>query len=255
MNRGLIFLVLILFGTQMAFAQGVNIDVPESVRNNIFFRESLRLTNLARLAFQEGDYSTSIRYSERALHYAYLSDEFVTDYVIAAAGRRINYAISINAPLRYPSEFSEAQTAYGEAHDYRVEESWNDAIDAAHRVFAALASIQVAGQVATGQAGRPATQATGQATGQAAGTAPLPAQYTVREWEGYRDCLWNIAGRPWVYNDPSRWRLLLEANRNRMPDPNNPDLIHPGMVLEIPSIRGEHRQDMWDSNRTYPTVR
>jgi hypothetical protein len=30
-----------------------------------------------------------------------------------------------------------------------------------------------------------------------------------------------------------------------MPDPANPDLIEPGMVIDIPSIRGETREGMW----------
>jgi nucleoid-associated protein YgaU len=78
---------------------------------------------------------------------------------------------------------------------------------------------------------------------------PLPARYTVRS----TDSLWKIAGYPWVYNDPMRWSTLYNANRARMPQPDNPDLIHPGMVLEIPSIRGELREGMWDSTRVYPT--
>ena len=80
----------------------------------------------------------------------------------------------------------------------------------------------------------------------------LPSQYTVRSWAVSRDCLWNIAGYSWVYGNPERWIELFEANRYRMPDPNNPDLIEPDMVLDIPSIMGETRQGMWDPNNTYP---
>jgi len=83
------------------------------------------------------------------------------------------------------------------------------------------------------------------------GTSPLPSQYTVRSWGTYLDCLWTIAGYPWVYGDPERWGVLYEANRSRMPEPDNPHLIEPGMIIEIPSIRGEFRQGMWDPNRTY----
>ena len=234
MKRILIFLVLTLFGAQMIFAQETVADVPESLRNNVFFRESMRQTNLARLAFLEGDYVASTHFSQRALHYANLSDEFVTDNIIATAGWRLNRAVATNASVRHPEEFSKAETAYAEAHYYRVEESWKEAIGAANRVLAALALMHV----------------TAEAPG-ADGLFPLPAQYTVRPWVTYGDSLWNIAGRIWAYNDPHRWRLLFEANRSRMPDPNNPDLIHPGMVLDIPSIRGEHRQGMWHPDRRY----
>ncbi|MDR0388160.1 MAG: LysM peptidoglycan-binding domain-containing protein, partial [Treponema sp.] len=79
----------------------------------------------------------------------------------------------------------------------------------------------------------------------------LPAQYTVRPWAVSRDCFWNIAGQPWAYGDSTRWRLLYEANKSRLPNPDNPDLIHPGMVLDIPGIRGEVRQGMWDPSVSY----
>jgi len=80
---------------------------------------------------------------------------------------------------------------------------------------------------------------------------PLPATFTVRSWDIYRDCLWNIAGHPDVYGDPLQWPVLFNANRHRMPNPNNPDLILPGMVLEIPSIDGEVREGAWQSGRVY----
>jgi hypothetical protein len=40
-----------------------------------------------------------------------------------------------------------------------------------------------------------------------------------------------------------------------MPQPSNPDLIHPGMILDIPSIRGESREGMWVDGRTYMPLR
>ena len=82
-----------------------------------------------------------------------------------------------------------------------------------------------------------------------------PAQYTVRPWASSRDCFWNIAGRPWVYGDPYQWRLLYNANRAKLPNPNDPDLIEPGMVLDIPSIQGESREGLWDANKSYPPVK
>ncbi|MCL2480180.1 MAG: LysM peptidoglycan-binding domain-containing protein [Spirochaetaceae bacterium] len=83
---------------------------------------------------------------------------------------------------------------------------------------------------------------------------PLPAQYTVRPWSVSGDSLHNIAGRSWVYNDPCKWRVLFEANKNKMPEPDNPGLIEPGMILDIPIIRGEDRQGMWQENRNYPIM-
>ena len=68
-------------------------------------------------------------------------------------------------------------------------------------------------------------------------TPVLPAQYVVTTG----DTLWDIAGKPEIYGNPWQWRRIYEANRGKMPQPNNPHLIHPGMILDIPSRAGEIR--------------
>ena len=243
MKRGLIFLVLLLLATQAVYVFSDEV-VPASLRENQFLYESLRLNNLARLAYDIGDYEASTTYAEEAIKYAAYSDEYVymrlkmmeTDNAIAAAKARLDYAASINAAALFPAEYGRAQTAYGNAQSYRLAENWDNAIAAANQVLAALAGI-APGAVPVVTAATP---------------SGLPAQYTVRSWQLSRDCLWNIAGRPWVYNDPTKWPILFEANKSGMPEPNNPDLIHPGMVLNIPSISGEIRQGMWDAGVNYP---
>jgi nucleoid-associated protein YgaU len=222
----------------LAAAATSDAAIPRNIRNNKYFIESVRLTNLAELAYEEGDYDASSQYAAEAVRYAQLSDEYVqlqlkikeTDDAIAAARRRLDYAASVNAAARFPDEYGQAQTAYGEARSFRAAESWDEAVAAANRVLVALTAID-------------------------GGTAPLPAQYTVRPWSVSRDCLWNIAGRPWVFNDARKWKILYEANKSKMPAQDNPDLIHPGMVLDIPSIKGETRQGMWDSSRSYSPLR
>ena len=79
----------------------------------------------------------------------------------------------------------------------------------------------------------------------------FPATYTIRAWSVSHDCFWNIAGRPWVYGNPHQWRVLYNANKAKLPDPNNPNLIEPGIVLDIPSLKGELRQGAWDKDKTY----
>jgi len=88
-------------------------------------------------------------------------------------------------------------------------------------------------------------------TGAKDGTFPLPASYTVRAWSVSHDCFWNIAGRPWVYGNSHQWRVLYNANKAKLPNPNNPNLIEPGIVLDIPSLKGEIRQGAWDGSKTY----
>jgi nucleoid-associated protein YgaU len=82
----------------------------------------------------------------------------------------------------------------------------------------------------------------------------FPATYTIRAWSVSHDCFWNIAGRPWVYGNPHQWRVLYNANKAKLPDPNNPNLIEPGIVLDIPSLKGEVRQGAWDKDKTYKSL-
>jgi tetratricopeptide (TPR) repeat protein len=80
---------------------------------------------------------------------------------------------------------------------------------------------------------------------------PLPANYVVRAWETSKDCFWNIAGRTWVYGNPYRWPVLYRANKKKLPDPKNPNIIEPGTVIDIPSLNGEKRSGLWDPGKTY----
>jgi len=212
--------------------------IPASIINNEFMRESLRLNNLARLAYSQGNYLDSMRFSDEAIRYAELSNEYVlmrlrmaeTDNAIAAARRRLTFAITVDAPTRYPDDYRDANLAFGEALSSRAEEMWEDAVISANRVLAILAHLGGMDETV------------------------LPAQYVVRLWTVYRDSLWDISGRAWAYNDPWQWRRLYDANRDIMPEPGNPDLIHPGMVLDIPPIRGEVRRGLWQPGRIYPSL-
>jgi hypothetical protein len=198
------------------------ITIPEGIRNNRFYLESMRLTQLAHDTFEFGDYDASAGFAEEAIRFARLSDEFVAEQLIAEAKRLLDWADSNNIATRFPIDYNEGKSHYEASVLAHSVEEWDDAISSASRavnIFARFESNRV---------------------------APLPRQYTVRTWAGHRDCLWNIAGYPWVYGDPWRWRELYNANRSRLPDPNNPNIIEPGMVLDIPSIRGEERHGMWD---------
>jgi tetratricopeptide (TPR) repeat protein len=250
MKRSIILLSFLLLGIHIfapcQLSAQSDETIPLTFRNNNFYTESLRQANLAKLSYDAGDFDASIFHSEEAIRFANLSDEYVAkrlkmweaDKAILAASRRLEYASTINAASRFPAEYSRAQAAFREARSFRAMESWDEAIEAANRVLSILAYID---------AGRGGTAGTG-STGAKGGTPVLPAQYTVRTWEDFKDCLWNIAGRPWVYDDPEQWLLLYSANRAKFPEKNNPNLVHPGTVLDIPSLRGEFRQGMWDAD-------
>lgn len=62
------------------------------------------------------------------------------------------------------------------------------------------------------------------------GLVPQNGIYTVGTWRENRDCLWNIAKKPEIYNDAFAWPKIWRANMDQI---KNPDVIHPGMQLAI----------------------
>jgi len=195
--------------------------------NNDFIIESRRLTKLAQEAYIEGDYDLSAQTAEEAIWYAQMSEVYIA---ITTARNRLEWAVSSGASEQYPVEYNEAADWYDKSIAFREEDELDESLDAAHKVIDILAYLG---------AGAPD------------GKYPLPATYTVRSWASFKDCFWNIAGHPWVYGDPHKWRILYNANRSKLPNPNNPNWIEPGMIIDIPSIQGETRQGAWDASRTY----
>lgn len=210
--------------------------IPEGISNNKFYLESLRLTKLAMDMYEIGDYDASSGFAEEAIRYAQLSDQYVSTQLIAEAKRLIAWADKNNIKTKFPNNYNEGVSQYDIAVASHSNEEWNDAIIAAINAIEIFAAFESTGKPAT------TTTTTNVAASSRTG---LPKQYTVRTWRVEKDCLWTIAGYPWVYGDPWKWRELYNANKDKMPEPANPDLINPGMVLDIPSIQGETRQGMW----------
>ena len=55
--------------------------------------------------------------------------------------------------------------------------------------------------------------------------------YVVKTWAKDRDCLWNIAKKPSIYDNAFQWPKIYQANRDQIKDPN---LIYPHERLKIP---------------------
>ncbi|MDR1411916.1 MAG: LysM peptidoglycan-binding domain-containing protein [Spirochaetaceae bacterium] len=87
------------------------------------------------------------------------------------------------------------------------------------------------------EAARQETERRGSSGGQAA-AAPRPRYYVVREGDTFS----SIAANPRIYSNRSEWFTLYQANVGRLENPDNPDLLAPGTVIEIPSISGEIRE-------------
>ncbi|MDR2519389.1 MAG: LysM peptidoglycan-binding domain-containing protein [Spirochaetaceae bacterium] len=202
-------------------------DFVNSLINNQYLLESIRLTRLAEECYGQGEYDEAIRYAEEALKYAQWSDMYVTlqmkikgaNDAITAAQKRLDWAAAAGALQRYAEVYAAAQNTYEDALIARSGEEWDKARETALRVIALLSAVQE--------------------------LPALPAQYLVQSWDLLRDCLWNIAAKPQIYGDPFKWTVIYEANKEKLSEPANPDLIHPGFVLDIPSISGEIREGLW----------
>jgi nucleoid-associated protein YgaU len=244
-----LFAAILFFVLVPVFAQTTEQgqNIPRSILNNEYYLRSVRLTQLAKDAYEEGDYDASAEYAEEAAEYARLSDEYVTmrlaDYAIARAHSRYTWAGQVGAATRYPAEYEEAGTYYNQALEARRGEEWVPARESAERVLIILANVRAPDGTKPSEPDKTEPPGPGDGT--------LPAQYTVRYWLDTGDCLSAIAGWSWVYGDVYQWRLLYDANKDKLPDPDNPHLIRPGMVLDIPSLKGEVRLGMWDPEADY----
>jgi len=220
----LFLLIAITTGISPTLAQDTE-KAAGSGGNNEYLAESRRLAKLAEEAFSQGDYDASARLANDAAYLAVQSD---VNIAITTAKRYIDRAVVSGVSMRFSNEYREAENWYKQSINARDNEEWEIAIGAANMVVQLLDGLGASG-----------------------GSIPLPAAYTVLPWAVSKDCFWNIAGQPWAYGNPRQWRVLYNANKSKLPDPNNPDTLEPGIVLDIPSIKGEVRQGEWESGRIY----
>jgi hypothetical protein len=224
-----------------AAANEVVAKVSYAVIHNEFYEASIKERNLARITLASGNYDESIFHSEEAERLARLSDEYITKMMLRAravlelirARDHIAWAKANDAEQYYPKELSAAQEHYAIATEAKNVEDWQAAFDAA-----ALVAIDLAGIAAPPSPDAPLTD-----------MPPNPTQYVVRPWDIFGDCFWNIA--KWFYDNPWRWLVIYEANKDKIPDPDNPNLIEVGTVIDIPAIRGEARTGRYDTGAPY----
>ena len=219
------------------FVLGAVLLFAVSYDNNEYQRKSRAYSELARRAYSEGDYDASIEYSRLAEENAQKSADYI-QYMLARveaeqamnrARTRYTWAKNNKAEENYPEAFKTATEALQAGNTAFGNKDFDVAVVCAKKVLDALAVV----------------------TGDESSFATLPAQYRIRTWRGERDCLWNIAKDKAIYDNPYLWRKLYEANKNKLPDPNNPDWVEPGIILTIPSLRGEKRDGMYDPAVTY----
>ena len=197
------------------------------------YDEAESLYENAEAVFEEEDYVSAKTNAAKAAEKAVLAESYIrqqlakveADEAINAAKERIAYVEEIRGDISYPLAYEAGLNYLQQAQNSYDREDYAGAKAQAELVMSALAEI------------KPLT--------------PLPKFYVVRPWAETKDCFWNISGRPYVYNNPFLWENLYEANKKKLPKPENPNLILPGMVMEIPSISGEYRDGYWSPDEEY----
>lgn len=217
----------------LSFSIGFVMAANYSYKDNTYQRLADEYTKKADVALDAGEYDLSVEYAIKAEENAALSKAFIEKMLakqdaqesIELAQKKLNWAQSIKADKNFPMAFTAGQEAYSNAKDSFDKEDYTSAASYARQVIAALEGVKE--------------------------VTPLPQFYVVRPWAETKDCYWNISGRKYVYNNPLLWENLYQKNKSKMPKPNNPNLILPGMKMEIPSLTGEYREGTYSPNKNY----
>jgi nucleoid-associated protein YgaU len=217
----------------------------QSLLDNPDFKKARDLQAKAQAALAAGDYDQAAAYAAQAKQSAQNSQDYVDMMVlrfkangwIKVAQNRLVEAKQMEAETRYPQEWQQASESFADAQVAFKDAKYQDSIEYSQKVLALLQNITPPERV------EPAI---------AKEEPVFPKYYVVRLIPADRDCFNKIAGYPFVYNDKYKWRILYEANQEKLRQPKNPHLIHPEQVFIIPSIQGEKREGTWDPNKDYP---
>ena len=206
-----------------------------SYKNNTFQKLADEYTKKAEIALDAGQYDDAVEYSKKAEENAALSEAYIkmmmargeAENNIKLAKNQIAWAEKIDAPNTFPMAYTSAKDNLEKAESSFDDEDFEQANAYAKASLAALDGIRE--------------------------VTPLPEYYIVKPWAETKDCYWNISGRPYVYNNPLLRENRYQANKNNMPKPEDPNLIHPGMKMKIPSLTGEYRSGTYDPKKNYDT--
>ncbi|HUW70454.1 MAG TPA: hypothetical protein VMX33_09475 [bacterium] len=232
----LILGALLVLGTVTAFGQNSLTDNPN-------YRKALDMQRMAQQSYDSGDYQKATEYSKQAeeLSRIALSESeiqrmrWMANSYKNRAAERIAFGEKNHAATRYPDIWTQAKASYAVAQQTFDAKAYQASVDASTKVIDLMAGVEPEQKAAAAPA----------PVAKPVASKALPAVYEVRLIESARDCFWRIAEYPFVYGDPWKWRLLYEANKDKLPDPSNPDLVLPGMLITIPSASGEVRQGTW----------
>jgi nucleoid-associated protein YgaU len=224
MKRWLIVLLLMMIFAFAAFSQ--------SLENNEYYQKSLEYEKLSQEAIDNGEYVQAQEYAILAQQNAALSRQYIAEMLmiyrarsaLTVARARMTLADQVNLQSSDSELYEEASTYFSSAENKFDNEDYENSYNDARKVIELLVGIDPRFVPRTNDE-----------------EGALAAIYLVKRFPGNEDCLWKIAGYSYIYGDASKWRYIYDANKDTFPEPENPDLIYPGMLLKIPAIRGEER--------------
>ena len=205
----------------------------ELIKNKIINKTDdikiMKIINEAQKSFDDNDYYASNLKSREAIAVIdkiELKNKAYT--LLKKATNWLDKSKEKGAENDYPDKFNDANKKLEEDNDYYNNEKYDDSINISNEILAIIKSF-----------------------GYNFGDI-FPKYYEVRLIPLNRDCFWKIAGYSFIYNNPWKWTVIYKANKDKLKIPSNPDLIHPTIILTIPSINGEEREGTYESGIEYP---
>lgn len=226
------------------------VALAASYGDNQYQKLAEAYTVRAQDAFDSGEYDLAVEYTIKAEENAELSRQYVemmllrseADTQIRVARNRLVWARSIKADENFPEMYNESMSLVEQAQVAFSGEKYEEAKKLALQSMDALAGLQEMDD----ERKRLEEEALAKAR-----KGVYPEYYIIHDWNKTKDCFWNIAAKPFVYNDPYKWEVLYEANRGVLDNAFNPDIIQPEIKIRIPSLAGEVREGTYDPEQEY----
>lgn len=226
------------------------VALAASYGDNQYQKLAEAYTVRAQDAFDSGEYDLAVEYTIKAEENAELSRQYVemmllrseADTQIRVARNRLVWARSIKADENFPEMYNESMSLVEQAQVAFSGEKYEEAKKLALQSMDALAGLQEMDD----ERKRLEEEALAKAR-----KGVYPEYYIIHDWNKTKDCFWNIAAKPFIYNDPYKWEVLYEANRGVLDNASNPDIIQPEIKIRIPSLAGEVREGTYDPEQEY----
>jgi nucleoid-associated protein YgaU len=229
MERKAMIIIAVVIGVILYWTIAVGVSISE----NPDYKKAKEFNAKAQKAYSEGNYERAYEYAEQARSHTSKADAYVDMLVqknkattlLYQASKRIEAAKAKGAKTALSKQYKQAILDMEQANKSYAAEEYEKSIASSTKVIEGLSSVVPKN--------------------------PLPKYYRVRLIPKKRDCFWRIAEYKFIYNNPWKWKVIYDANRQKMREPDNPNLIFPGQVLLIPSLNGEFREGTYDPKRGY----